>query len=153
LIAHRLQTPGGAAVIRWEDVNRVICGILCKTPSGGETLEEWRPPVESGGISNRKGEVGMLRYGLVALVIGSLLFQSGCAEQKPKPGGVTTVSPPIAPKAGSEAKPDAGKKGETPDSGDSKPTEPTEDGDKKPTPPGDAGSTTGGGTETPGEDK
>lgn len=104
------------------------------------------------GVSNRKGEVGMLRYGLVILSIGSLVFQSGCAEQKPKPGGVTTVTPPIASKA-TDAKPDAGKKGETPDSGDSKTTEPTEDGDKKATPPGDAGSTTGGGTETPGEDE
>lgn len=95
----------------------------------------------------------MLRYGLVILSIGSLVFQSGCAEQKSKPGGVTQVSPPIAPKAGGDAKPETGKKGETPDAGDSTPTEPTEDGGKKVEKPGDAGSTTGGGTETPGDEK
>lgn len=65
---------------------------------------------------------------LCGLLMASVCAISiGCADQ-PKPGGVKTVSPAIPAK------------------GDEKPAD---KGEEKPKPPADAGSTTGGGTETP----
>jgi len=56
---------------------------------------------------------------------GLCLFAGGCAEEKPPVGGVKTVSPPITTNPGAVTPP------------------------VKLTPPPAAGSTTGGGTETP----
>jgi hypothetical protein len=64
---------------------------------------------------------------LVAAGICAMTF--GCAEDKPEPGGIKTVSPGIPAKTGDE--------------------KPAEKPAEKPTPPPDAGSTTGGGAETP----
>jgi hypothetical protein len=64
----------------------------------------------------------LLSAGLCAVTIG-------CAENKPAPGKVETVSPAIPAKAVDPA--------------------PADKADEKPTPPPDAGSTTGGGIETP----
>lgn len=91
----------------------------------------------------------MLRRSLwvsAMMLAGSgLLMMSGCAEQGPKPGGVTTVSPPTKPGTAPTAPTDkpaedkAEEKTEEKKAGDEKPAEPA----------ADAGSTTGGGTETP----
>jgi hypothetical protein len=87
----------------------------------------------------------------VIALAGGLLFQSGCAEQKPKP--VTNVSPPVAGKATDGAPPETRPKDDSKPAGDeakapAEDTRPAED--TKPAAPPDAGSTTGGGTdETP----
>lgn len=83
----------------------------------------------------------------VMMFAGGGLLLSGCADSKPKPGGVTTVSPPTAPKAGSVP---AGPEATKPAAGDPVETKPPAE-DSKAAPPAGAGSTTGGGTETPGD--
>lgn len=104
----------------------------------------------------------MRRWNWLCMVVcagGLFLIQSGCAEQKPKAGGNTSVNPAATVKPGVPAttppvSPESTTKTDDASTTSAEPAEPVEkpattDTETPPKTPADAGSTTGGGTELP----